>query len=230
MLQETTVKLEKIEFHDEDPVNRLFRATVKLDHLDPKLDPIVQSESLDFSFTNLEDVDSLKQKDPRAGARKPIEEQLDEEEEKKLLAQNEALEAQAAQDEEKEAEEKAMREKKEEVFKDAHVQQSHLLLQTYNQPLNQAKTAIYNIGGRKSEDGKKHKKKIQYECVSLFLNNNQLRSLGGLYDTLGTVMWGHSKLKWIDLSNNYLTTIEDELLKFQDLKTLYLHGNFISEM
>jgi hypothetical protein len=41
MLQETTVKLEKIEFHDEDPVNRLFRATVKLDHLDPKLDPIV---------------------------------------------------------------------------------------------------------------------------------------------------------------------------------------------
>lgn len=66
--------------------------------------------------------------------------------------------------------------------------------------------------------------------MTLFINGNQLRSTLTLFETLGTVMWNHEKLQWIDLSYNYLTKIEDEILKFTQLKTLYLHGNYIWEM
>lgn len=38
------------------------------------------------------------------------------------------------------------------------------------------------------------------------------------------------KLIWLDLSFNYLEHIEAEILCFPELKTLYLHGNYISEM
>ena len=43
-------------------------------------------------------------------------------------------------------------------------------------------------------------------------------------------MWNSSKLLWIDLSYNYLETIEEEILKFPNLKTLFLHGNYISSL
>jgi Leucine-rich repeat (LRR) protein len=43
-------------------------------------------------------------------------------------------------------------------------------------------------------------------------------------------MWNSNKLLWIDLSYNYLETIEDEILKFPNLKTLFLHGNYISNL
>lgn len=69
-------------FEDDDPEHRLMRETVKLDHCDPKVEVTVEVEKLDFSFTNLEDVESLKMKEPRAGKWKPIIEPTDEEEDK----------------------------------------------------------------------------------------------------------------------------------------------------
>lgn len=38
------------------------------------------------------------------------------------------------------------------------------------------------------------------------------------------------KLMWINLSFNFLTKIDAEILNFPMLKTLLLHGNYISEM
>jgi Leucine-rich repeat (LRR) protein len=43
-------------------------------------------------------------------------------------------------------------------------------------------------------------------------------------------MWNFSQLQWIDLSYNYLETIELDILDFPQLKTLYLHGNYISNL
>ena len=43
-------------------------------------------------------------------------------------------------------------------------------------------------------------------------------------------MWNSKNLLWLDLSYNYLTSIEDELLEFPELKTLYLHGNYINNL
>ena len=62
------------------------------------------------------------------------------------------------------------------------------------------------------------------------MNKNEFRTLAGLDSVLNDVMWNHRNLLWIDLSYNYLETIEDVLKEFPLLKTLYLHGNFISSL
>ena len=49
-------------------------------------------------------------------------------------------------------------------------------------------------------------------------------------EVLEAVMWNSQRILWLDLSYNYLVDIEDELLKFPELKTLYLHGNYISNL
>ncbi len=64
----------------------------------------------------------------------------------------------------------------------------------------------------------------------MFLNNNEIRTLKNLPDTLQYVMWRPENLEWLDLSYNYLATIDKELLAFPNLKTLYMHGNYISNL
>ena len=43
-------------------------------------------------------------------------------------------------------------------------------------------------------------------------------------------MYNSKNLLWLDLSYNFLTTIDDDLLDFPELKTLYMHGNYISNL
>ena len=43
-------------------------------------------------------------------------------------------------------------------------------------------------------------------------------------------MYNSKNLLWLDLSYNFLTTIDDDLLDFPELKTLYLHGNYIANL
>ena len=67
---------------------------------------------------------------------------------------------------------------------------------------------------------------------SLMLNNNEIREISGLASTL-TFVLPHSeptRLLWLNLSYNYLTKIDSEILNFPLLKSLNLHGNYISEM
>lgn len=71
---------------------------------------------------------------------------------------------------------------------------------------------------------------MKQDC--LLLNNNELREITGLYEILtGVLLHGDpSKLIWINLSFNYLTKIDDEILNFVNLKSLNLHGNYINEI
>lgn len=87
--------------------------------------------------------------------------------------------------------------------------------------------------GRKNEDTKveaKRKKQVNVFCTSLFLNNNEIRTVLNLRPILDIVMWNPQNLEWLDLSYNYLEKIEPEILNFPNLKTLYLHGNYISNL
>jgi Leucine-rich repeat (LRR) protein len=87
--------------------------------------------------------------------------------------------------------------------------------------------------GRKNEDTKveaKRKKMVHVYCTSIFLNNNEIRTIIGLRNVLESVMWEPFRLEWLDLSYNFLVKIEPELLEFPNLKTLYLHGNYISNL
>jgi Leucine-rich repeat (LRR) protein len=87
--------------------------------------------------------------------------------------------------------------------------------------------------GTQGEETKKEgarKKSVKKVWRTLMLNNNEIRSINSLLPTLEVVMNFPSKLKWLDLSFNYLTKIESEILNFPELKTLYLHGNYIYQL
>jgi len=60
----------------------MYYDTLKLDHVDPKQPIVIENDSLDFSFCDLQDVISLKSKDPRSGKRIPPQNSENEEEEK----------------------------------------------------------------------------------------------------------------------------------------------------
>lgn len=62
------------------------------------------------------------------------------------------------------------------------------------------------------------------------MQNNEIRSIEGLPSVLLDVMWNSERLQWLDLSYNYLETIDLDLLAFRNLKTLYLHGNYINNL
>jgi Leucine-rich repeat (LRR) protein len=91
------------------------------------------------------------------------------------------------------------------------------------------------MGGRKVEDGKEEaarKKTIEYIVDSLLLNSNQIRDIKGLASVLTFVLphGDPTKLLWLNLSQNYLDKIDDEILKFPNLKSLQLHGCYISDI
>lgn len=119
---------------------------------------------------------------------------------------------------------------KETVIKQNMTQQINNLLANNNISLQANKNQLL---GRKNEDTKveaKRKKIVNVFCTSIFLNNNEVRTIFGLRSVLDSVMWEPSKLEWLDLSYNYLERIEMEVLEFPNLKTLYLHGNYISNL
>ena len=68
---------------------------------------------------------------------------------------------------------------------------------------------------------------VKKQTQSLFLQNNEIRSVEKLPEVLLDVMYNSQNLIWLDLSYNYLETIESDLLQFPQLKTLYMHGNYI---
>lgn len=104
------------------------------------------------------------------------------------------------------------------------------LLLSHSISLNQTKN---NIIGRTKEDTKveaTRKMVIHKKTDTLFLQNNELRSLTGLSTVLTDVMWDSRNLLWLDISYNYLEQIDTELMNFPTLKTLYLHGNYIANL
>ena len=58
-----------------------------------------------------------------------------------------------------------------------------------------------------------------------------IKSINGLGLVLDDVMFRPSNLLWINLSNNHLKELDEDLgTAFPQLKTLYLHGNYITDM
>merc|ERR1719414_1494054 len=77
----------------------------------------------------------------------------------------------------------------------------------------------------------KAKHVVRNVTTSVKLNNNMLESIQGLPRALETAMPNPTmSLMWLDLSFNQLVTIEPELMRFLNLKALYLHGNCIRSL
>lgn len=213
---------------------------------------MVENQSLDFSFCDLTDVISLKSKEPRAGKRKPIIGSEAEGEEKNKQDLSKTTKPMTTPKDMKAEEEKGSYantdQKGKTVISSVRANQTpqvNTILQQHNVPLINNNDRTNRIGGnmdlvqlgttgQKGEEGKKEgtkKKVVKKVCRTLLLNNNEIRSITGLFPTLELVMNAPAKLKWLDLSFNYLTHIDaQDILQFQELKTLYLHGNYIYQL
>ena len=94
-------------------------------------------------------------------------------------------------------------------------------------------SAMKNISSKAKEELEKKKKKcihIKLVCVSLMLAYNKLRELDQLNAVLAGIMTNSHRLQWLDVSHNYLTHLDYNFQDFPQLKTLYLHCNFIADL
>lgn len=72
------------------------------------------------------------------------------------------------------------------------------------------------------------KKQVERITTSILIGYNQLRDLTGLGKAIDAVMFNaFDRLQWLDLQHNYLTGVSEEITLFKNLKTLYLHANYI---
>jgi len=62
------------------------------------------------------------------------------------------------------------------------------------------------------------------------LGYNKIRELTSLYNILDGIMERPKKLQWIDISHNYLTNLDYDFTDFPQLKTIYLHCNYIADL
>jgi hypothetical protein len=107
-----------------------------------------------------------------------------------------------------------VKEQKEIIIRAPQTQAITQIIANHNVPLQPLKNAM---GSRKTEDQKVEAQKkmiVKKQTRILFLQNNELRSIKGMYMILQDVMWNHTNLIWIDLSYNYLESLEDEILNF----------------
>ena len=102
--------------------------------------------------------------------------------------------------------------------------------------------SYYSIGSFKDIDlgwdyiPREHVKKVKqrqdgkFETTILKLNNNLLQKWDGFDGLVSLLLTNPSELSWIDLSINYIVKIDKVLLKYTNIKILYLHGNTIEKL
>jgi hypothetical protein len=89
-----------------------------------------------------------------------------------------------------------------------------------------------NISLKAKEELEKKKKKaihIKLVCSSLMLGYNKIRDIHGLGNVLSTFMEDFGNLQWIDISHNYIDKLNNDFSHFPQLKTIYLHCNYIHD-
>lgn len=70
----------------------------------------------------------------------------------------------------------------------------------------------------------------RYLTSSLWLSNNSFVSIAKIEDLAENFLESPADLRWLDLSYNKLRDIDDDIIKFSNLKILYLHGNEIADI
>lgn len=65
---------------------------------------------------------------------------------------------------------------------------------------------------------------------ALWLNNNKLTNIKNLDQVIEAVLESPEQVAWIDFSYNSIKTIDDIILKYENLKILYFHGNQIEDL
>jgi hypothetical protein len=85
-------------------------------------------------------------------------------------------------------------------------------------------------GGGEDTLGGTRKSRKRLTVRALKLGNNQITEVSTLDSALDEISVNPSDLTWLDLSYNKLTTIDEVIAKFPNLRTLYLHANGITKL
>lgn len=76
------------------------------------------------------------------------------------------------------------------------------------------------MGGKLQENKNKNQEskfRVELFCTSLILSQNKLASLNNFYPIMSSVMMNLEKVMWVDLSYNFLTSID---YNFRELPNL----------
>eukprot|EP00825_Cyclidium_porcatum_P042223 TRINITY_DN5736_c0_g1_i4.p1 TRINITY_DN5736_c0_g1~~TRINITY_DN5736_c0_g1_i4.p1 ORF type:complete len:336 (-),score=86.95 TRINITY_DN5736_c0_g1_i4:246-1253(-) len=213
---------------------------------------------LDYSYRNVTELKDLQNIEPRLGTaskQKPKLEEKDtksdlkqEEEEKQKQADNDNQSQKEDEAEKPEGEEgeqnvevkkKDKKEEKKAEEKNKQPEIIRVIPAQQNQNQNGGTHIIVTSGGQKSGSGKLYEEKKQQQqkkikinliCTSLILSYNQIRSLDNFPVHIGAVMTNFEQLQWLDLSHNYLVALNYDFKELTQLKSLYLHCNYIKDI
>ncbi|KAK6485921.1 leucine-rich repeat-containing protein 51 [Huso huso] len=103
----------------------------------------------------------------------------------------------------------------------------------YAPPLDLSFKCINSMTGTMAEEPRTGLRRLQHTpegkvCSRVLrLNNNILPDLSGFNEAIDHFIKDTSQLSWIDLSFNDLSTIDNVLTQYKNLRVLYLHGNSI---
>ncbi|CAG9854303.1 unnamed protein product [Phyllotreta striolata] len=121
------------------------------------------------------------------------------------------------------SESKILRSGKPADFSSFHIQ--HLNVGAFMRDIGLSSARESRVGCRPAL-GKRRK----FLSRSIWLSNNNLRSLSNLDGFVEEILEYPEELGWIDLSFNKIQTIDECILKFKNMKIIYLHGNNISDL
>ncbi|KAL3900802.1 MAG: hypothetical protein SGCHY_001082 [Lobulomycetales sp.] len=84
---------------------------------------------------------------------------------------------------------------------------------------------LFQEGLAEGRDSERRLKKGVQRAIRL--SNNRIHNISSLYEVCSALVKEPSEVKWIDLSFNQLTSIDEVILKFPKLVSLNLHANLI---
>lgn len=184
---------------------------------------------LDFSFKELQTLDQLLSTEQRQGIRLPIKSAEEMEEEKKEVTNLTAASGLVQKEEtpkvdiEENEDDTHRKKRQEEVLKGPPPPAIAKILADNVQSVGATRASGHGDQGQSVI----RKKMILKHTTCLILSYNYLETLTGLMDTLPKIMKNPLNLGWIDLSFNLIKTLTPELGALPNLKSLYLHCNYI---
>jgi Leucine-rich repeat (LRR) protein len=184
---------------------------------------------LDFSFKELQTLDQLLSTEQRQGIRLPIKSAEEMEEEKKEVTNLTAASGLVQKEEapkvdiEENEDDTHRKKRQEEVLKGPPPPAIAKILADNVTSANATRASGHGDQGQSVI----RKKLILKHTTCLILSYNYLESLNGLMDTLPKIMKNPLNLGWIDLSFNLIKSLTPELGALPNLKSLYLHCNYL---
>lgn len=82
--------------------------------------------------------------------------------------------------------------------------------------------------GQKKKDCKNQNGK--YNSTTLKFSNNTITDFEGFESAVELLLENPSELSYLDLSINYIMKLDEAILKYPNIKMLYLHGNRIDKL